>query len=131
MKQENKTKSSIIQSLIQCGNANNYDNNSSYSKSNSKDENNNSGIENDDIKIHISNDDSNITMRGRKNKSFKDKSTYINNKDKNSNKINSKNDSNKNNIKNKYNKSSESSRSGSNDTINTSTYNHKKRFHCW
>ena len=68
-------------------------------------------------------------MRRRKNKSSKDKSTYINNKDKTSNKSNSKNGNNKNNTKNKYNKSSESSRSGLNDTIiNTSTYNQKEKF---
>ena len=65
-------------------------------------------------------------MKCRKNKSSKGKSTYINNKDKNSNKINSKND-NKNNIRDKYNKSSESSRSCSNDTIDTSTYNQKEK----
>ena len=117
LKEENKTKSSIIQSLIQSGNVNDYENNNNDSKSNNKDENNNSGIENDNINIHIPNDDSNITMRRCKNKSSKGKSTYINNKDKNSNKINSKIDNNKNNIKSKYNKSIESSRSGSNDTI--------------
>ena len=67
-------------------------------------------------------------MKCRKNKSSKGKSTYINNKDKNSNKINSKNDNNKNNTKDKYNKSSESSRSGLNDTIiDTSTYNQKEK----
>ena len=67
-------------------------------------------------------------MKCRKNKSSKGKSTYINNKDKNSNKINSKNDNNKNNAKDKYNKSSESSRSGLNDTIiDTSTYNQKEK----
>ena len=63
LKQENRTKSSIIISLIQSGNINNYDNHNSYSKSNNNDGNNNSGIENDDINIHIPNDDSNITMR--------------------------------------------------------------------
>ena len=125
LKQESKTKTSIIQSLIQSGNTNDYYNDNGYSKSNNNDENNNSGIGNDDINIHIPNDDSNITMKRRKNKSSKDKSAYINNKDKNSNKINSKND-NKNN-RNKYNKSSESSRSGSNDTIDTSTYNQKEK----
>ena len=128
LKQENITKSSIImQPLIQSGNTNNYDNNNSYSKSNNNDENKNSGIKNDDINIHIPNDDSNITMRRRKNKPPKDKSTCINNTDKNSNKINGKNDNNKNNIKNKCNKSSESSRSGSNDIIDTSTYNQKQK----
>ena len=132
MKQENKTKSSIIQSLIQSGNINNYDNDNSYSKSNKNDENNNSGIENDAININIPNDDSNIIMRRCKNKSSKDKSTYINNKDKNSNKINSKNDNNKNNTKNKYNKSSKSNRSGLKDAIiNTylliHTYNQKEK----
>ena len=67
-------------------------------------------------------------MKCRKNKSSKGKSTYINNKDKNSNKINSKNDNNKNNAKDKYNKSSESSGSGLNDTIiDTSTYNQKEK----
>ena len=123
LKQESKTKSLIMQSLIQSGNTNNYYNDNGYSKSNN-DENNNSGIGNDHI--HIPNDDRNITTRRRKNKSSKDKSTYINNKDKNSNKINSKND-NKNNIRDKYNKSSESSRSCSNDTIDTSTYNQKEK----
>ena len=68
LKQENKTKSSIIQSLIQSGNTNNYDNDNIYSKSSNNDENNNSGIENDAVNIHILNDDSNITMRRRKNK---------------------------------------------------------------
>ena len=98
LKQENKTKTSIIQSLFQSDNTNYYDSDNSYSKNSNNDENNNSGTENDDIKIHIPDDDSNITMRRRKNKnkSSKDKSKYINNKDKNSNKINSKND-NKNN----------------------------------
>ena len=124
MKQENKTKSSIIQSLIQSDNTNNYDNDNSYSKSNNNDENNNSCIENSDINIDIPNDDKNLTMRHRKNKSSKSKSTYINNKGKNSNKLNSKNNNNKNNIKNKYNKSIESSRSGSNDT---STFNQKEK----
>ena len=83
-----------------------------------------------DINIHIPNDDSNIAMRccKNKNKSSTDKSKDINNKDKNSNKINSKNDNNKNNTKNKYNKSSEFNRSGLNDTIsNTSTYNQKEK----
>ena len=66
--------------------------------------------------------------RNNKNKSTKDKSKYINNRDKNSNKINSKNDIYKNNTKNKYNKSSEFSCSGLNDTIsNTSTYNQKEQ----
>ena len=88
LKQENITKSSIIiQSLTQSGNTNNYDDNNSYSKSNNNDENKNSVIKNDDINIHIPNDDSNITMRRRKNKPSKDKSTYINNKDKNSTKL--------------------------------------------
>ena len=71
LKQENKTKSSIIQSLIQSGNTNNYDNGNSYSKSSNNDENKNSGIENDAVNIHILNDDSNITMRRRKNKKNK------------------------------------------------------------
>ena len=130
LKQENKTKSSTIQSLIYSGSTNNYDNDNSYSKSSNNDENNNSGIENDDMNIYIPNDDSNINMRRRKNKNklSKDKGKYIKNKHKNSNKINSKNDNNKNNTKNKYNKSSESSRSGLNDTIiNTSTYNQKEK----
>ena len=130
LKQENKTKSSTIQSLIYSGSTNNYDNDNSYSKSSNNDENNNSGIENDDINIYIPNDDSNINMRRRKNKNklSKDKGKYIKNKHKNSNKINSKNDNNKNNTKNKYNKSSEFNRSGLNDTIsNTSTYNQKEK----
>ena len=71
--QENNTKCSIIQLLIQSGNTNNYDNDYSQSKSNNNDDNNNSGIENDDINIHIPKDDSNISMRRRKNKSSKDK----------------------------------------------------------
>ena len=72
--------------------------------------------------------DSNVTMRRRKNKSSKDKGTYINNKNKNSNKINSKNDNNKINTKNKYNKSTESRCSGLNDNvINTSMYNQKEK----
>ena len=112
LKQENKTKTSIIQSLIQSGNTNNYDNGNSYSKSSNYDENKNSGIENDAVNIHILNDDSNITMRRCKNKkkSSKDIGIYINDKDKSSNKIESKNDNNKIKIKNKYNKSSWSSR---------------------
>ena len=72
LKQENKTKSSIIQLLIQSSNTNNYDNDNSYSKSNNNDDNNNSGFENDDINIHIPNDDNNITMGRRKNKLSKD-----------------------------------------------------------
>ena len=107
--QGNKTKSLIIQQLIQSGNANNYDNDNSCSKSNNNDESNNSGIEINDVNIQIPNDNSNITMSHCKSKSSKDKSTYVNNKDKNSNKINSKNDNNKNNTKKKYNKSNESS----------------------
>ena len=87
LKQENKTKNSIIQPLIQSGNTDNYENDNSYSRSNDNDENNNNGIENDDINIHIPNDDCNITIKHRKNKSHKDKSTFINNKNKNSNKI--------------------------------------------
>ena len=131
LKQENKTKSSIINWLIQSGNTNNYGNVKSYRKSSNNDENNNSGTENFDINTHIPNDDSNITIRCRKNKtkSFRDKSKYIN-KDKSSNKINSKNDNNKYNTKNKYNKSSESRRSGLNDTINTintSTFNQRAK----
>ena len=128
LKQENKTKSSIIQLLIQSGNTNNYDSDNSYSKSSNNDENDNSGIENDAVNIHILN--GNITMRRRKNKKnklSKDTGIYINDKDKSSNKIESKNDNNKNKIKNKYNKSSWSSRSSLNDTIiNTSTYNQKE-----
>ena len=122
LNQENKTKSPMIQSLIQSGNTDNYDTNNS-----------NSGIENEDMNTRLYNNYSNITMRHRKNKnkSSKDKSTYINNKDKNSNKINSKNDNSKNNTENKYHKSSESSRRGLNYTIiNTSTYNQKEQsFH--
>ena len=95
LKQGSKTKSSIIQLLIQSGDTNNYHNDNSYSKSNNNEENNNGGTENDDVNIHIPNDDSNITIRHCKNKSSKDKSTYINNKNKTSNKINGKNDNNK------------------------------------
>ena len=61
LKQENKTKISLMQSLIQSGNTNSCDNDNSYSKSSKNDENND--IENNDINIHIPNDDSNITMR--------------------------------------------------------------------
>ena len=66
--------------------------------------------------------------RNNKNKSSKDKSKYINNRDKSSNKIKSKNDIYKNNTKNKCNKSSEFSCSGlDNAIINTSTYNRKEQ----
>ena len=123
LKQENKTKTSIIQSLFQSDNANYYDNDNSYSKNSNNDENNNSGTENDDMRRNIT-----MMRRKNKNKSSKGKSKYIYNKDKNSNKINSKIDNNKNNTWNKYNKTSEFSHSGLNDTIiNTSTYNQKEK----